>query len=317
MPHDAFVAAIIPSHNSGPFLEKCVQSILAEDRLIDSVIVVDSASVDNAAQEVKRLSSKVDTILLPKDRGISFALNTGIRRAFSKPNVEFLLFMDDDAWVEPGTIRCLVDVLRVRPDIGIISPMQCEYDNDQVDRGFALCLSRSHAVEEIEGLSMPALKLFFCKHLVGATMMIPRRVLETVGLFDENFFLYGNETDLCARVRHWGYAVVAVYGIRAHHRHNVLTPVPSWSRRAMMEKRAEVVLILKDKNRLLKSCIIDVLRLLLQNVRQAIRSRSLRDFRVQLRIGAWLAVRFVPILVRRFKDYRVRSSNSRSGGNRA
>ncbi|HRU04826.1 MAG TPA: glycosyltransferase family 2 protein, partial [Candidatus Brocadiia bacterium] len=148
--------------------------------------------------------------------------------------------------------------------------------------------------------------------VVGATMLLPRKAIERIGLFDENFFLYGNDTELCYRARHHGYEVIVAPDVKVHHRHAGQCAMEPWSRRAIFSQRAMMIRSVKIRNRSLAYGISDCLRSLWNDMRDAINRRSARALRAQLRNALWLCRKLPSIINSRFRDYPLHRTKERT-----
>ena len=142
-----------------------------------------------------------------------------------------MLFLNSDAEVTPGAIETLAGVLDVRPDVGIVGPRTVgENGRIQVSTGADLTPSsewsqrrlvrgvregRPDAVREAESRHGREHEPFWVS---GSCLLARRSALQAVGGFDEGFFLYEEDVDLCARVRAAGWRVVFTPAGTVRHR---------------------------------------------------------------------------------------------------
>lgn len=198
----------------------CLESLEAATRPVaPKVIVVDNGS-DPARFE--RLSRELirrfpDVLLIRNNDNLGYAggNNVGIRRALDD-GAEAICILNNDIFVEPGFLEPLEASLLVSQDIGVVTPLVAEHRNDEVNI-WALGSSvnrRTAAVTRCcEGQRLgdvQARKAFDVDVASGAAMLVRREVFEKVGLLDERFFLYYEETDWCLRVCRAGYRILAV-----------------------------------------------------------------------------------------------------------
>lgn len=163
--------------------------------------------------------------------GFGYGNNYAIRRALrSDDPPELVYILNSDAFPEPDAIEALVSFLRERPDVGIAGSAIYGVDGDphitafrfptlrsEVAASFRLgLLSRVLPESEVPIQPRPD-RTRQVDWLAGASMMIRRQVLEDVGLFDEGFFLYFEETDLCRRARLAGWPTWYVVESRVAH----------------------------------------------------------------------------------------------------
>jgi N-acetylglucosaminyl-diphospho-decaprenol L-rhamnosyltransferase len=151
------------------------------------------------------------------NRGFSAANNQGFRAAAG----EYLLVVNSDAEVRPGAVDAMAALLDARPDVGIVGPRTVGTDGQpQVSFGPELTLrgewsqrrlvrgvreGRPEALREVRDRSSRAQEPDWVS---GACFLGRRSALDAVGFFDEAFFLYEEDVDLCVRVRRAGWRVV-------------------------------------------------------------------------------------------------------------
>jgi len=210
------VTAVIVSYNTRELLLAGLASLRGVTCPLE-VVVVDNASADGSAEAVRAQYPDVYLIASPENGGFSKANNLGIRAA----DAAYVLVLNSDAAVQPGAVEAMVDLLHRRRDVAIVGPRTLSPDGTiQVSFGPDLtpwnelrqrrlvhgvkarrpwALRRAHALASVE--HEPA-------WVSGSCFLARRDVLEEVGLFDEGFFLYEEDVDLCVRVRKAGYRVV-------------------------------------------------------------------------------------------------------------
>jgi GT2 family glycosyltransferase len=140
--------------------------------------------------------------------------NVGIRRALGD-GADYVCILNNDVTVSPDFLAPMLDVLQSQPRAGIATPMICEAQN----RGLVWALGGSldaqagvvHRLHAGEGAAeLRSRDPFPVDVASGAAMLAKREVFEDVGLLDEAFYLYFEETDWCLRARKAGYRVLAV-----------------------------------------------------------------------------------------------------------
>ena len=109
---DYSISVVIPAYNCAAYIERTINSVLAQSLLPDEIIVVDDGSADNTSKVVRRFGDKV--ILIHQDNaGASVARNTGIEAATSK----WIAFLDGDDELVPEKIQLQVENLQEHPDL--------------------------------------------------------------------------------------------------------------------------------------------------------------------------------------------------------
>lgn len=189
------VTVITPCYNQARFVRQAVQSCLEQDYRPLQVIVIDDGSTDDPRGALEGLGGEPVEIISQENRGLPAARNRG----FEAAQGEFIKFLDADDWLAPTLLRRQVEVLRSDPSLGFV---YCDFHRTD-ETGAPL---DERAIRErprrLEGDLLPTLLAggFFPPH----TVMVPRRVLERVGLFDPE--LASNEDyELWMRIAASGY----------------------------------------------------------------------------------------------------------------
>ena len=213
------VSVIVVNWNTCDLLRDCIRSIIEETRASHEVIVVDNASSDGSAEMVAAEFSGVVLIANTDNRGFAAANNQGLRIARGR----HLLLLNPDTIVLDGAIDKMLDWLRRHPDVGCVGCQVLEGPEVIQRTCFADAGPLNHFIEEM-GLTRLAPRIpFFGRHwyqswdrrserevdvVSGMFMLVPRPVLEKVGLLDEAFFIYSEEADWCRRIRKAGWRCV-------------------------------------------------------------------------------------------------------------
>ena len=217
------IDVVIVSYNSRATLRDCVESVRNIPGV--TVTVVDNASSDGSLDVIKDLS--VRRVASARNRGFAFACNLGME--FGK--APLVLFLNPDARIEPVALERLAAVLASEPDVGVVGPLLLEEGAPTPSvRGAqtvgstwaqALFLHRflPRARWANETLRHPAADhgMSYQDWLPGACLLGRRDLLERLAGFDEGFFLYCEDMDLCARVREANFAVRYESGAIAWH----------------------------------------------------------------------------------------------------
>lgn len=203
----------------------CLQSLEAEVEMMpgSKVLVADNASPDGSGVEIARAieargwSSWARVLMLPRNGGFAFGNNAVFVEGRSNPP-DYYWMVNSDTVVRPGAMRALVDFLEANPGVGMAGSRLEDFDGTQQISTFRFpsVLGEIAAAAPIGDVGQKLLSSFViaepaspqprsCDWLSGASLMIRRRTLDEVGLMDENYFLYYEETDLCLRARSLGW----------------------------------------------------------------------------------------------------------------
>lgn len=213
---------IYVNYNSTGCLIKSVDSLLrfehAEDFL--NVIVVDNHSTDQI-HRIKKIFPNIKLILNPKNRGFGSAVNQALTYGSSK----YIILLNPDSIVPKGFIKDCLRFMEQNEQVGIMGPMVLNANGSVQGsaRSFPTPLT------SLFGRNSPITKLFPNNSITrsniltwrcfrnqpievdwvsGACMIVRREAVETVGGFDERFFLYWEDTDLCRRVKDAGWKII-------------------------------------------------------------------------------------------------------------
>ena len=195
------VSVIVPAYNEGEVIGEAIHSLLMMDYPTLEILVVDDGSTDNTADVVRRWESRgggVEVRLVSKrNGGKAAALNTGISQA----RYPFVLCMDADSWMEPGTLRAAMGRFE-DPTVGAVA------GNVKVANRKGL-LARLQALDYIEGLNMPRRAQGF----VAAVNIVPgpvgifrKEALEEVGGYDTDTF--AEDADLTLKLVTAGWKIL-------------------------------------------------------------------------------------------------------------
>lgn len=229
------VTAIIVNYNAGRELERALQSVASECEGLDwDAIVVDNASTFDGAAAVSSFSSRVTVIRNAVNLGFGRAVN----QAVAASNSPLLLLINPDCQISQGALSALLAVLDAEPSCAIVAPRILDPDGtiqgsargdpDMWTGAFgrtgalrgwlpSVPVARRNVVVE-QALASGATSTMV-DWVSGACMLIRAASLRAVGGFDERYFLYWEDADLCRRLRQRGHdiryvpAAIAVHAV--------------------------------------------------------------------------------------------------------
>jgi N-acetylglucosaminyl-diphospho-decaprenol L-rhamnosyltransferase len=209
------VSAVIVSYNVRDLLLKCIASLRADG--VAHIVVVDNASKDGSAEAARRADPGIDVVALDENLGFGSGANRGVARTSSP----YVVILNPDLEVEPGATKALVDVLDRMPDVAVVAPRIETPDGrlypsvrtfpDMVD-------AAGHAFLHFVWRSNPfsrRYKMLDWDHaaacdvdwVAGTHLVVRRTAWDAVGGFDEAFFMYLEDVDLCWRLQRAGWRV--------------------------------------------------------------------------------------------------------------
>ncbi|MFK7777456.1 MAG: glycosyltransferase family 2 protein [Gimesia sp.] len=210
------VSVVIVTFNASTWINCCIESVLNQSVSTIQIIVIDNNSQDDTVEKLDRYGKKITVIHSPGNIGFGRANNIGINKSIEM-GCDYCFLLNQDAWIEPGCIASLVDAAEDNQDAGILSPVQCSYDSNNLHCGF-----QSYLPSQQRQL-LPEFP-FEVNFIQAALWLIPVNTLREVGGFDPVFFMYGEDDDLAARVRNSGRSIVVVPKAIGHHRESQGSP---------------------------------------------------------------------------------------------
>lgn len=210
------VAVVIPTWNGLALLGPCLDALANQTRPADQVVVVDNGSVDGTTGFLVGLAPAVRTVGLATNRGFAGGVNAGIAATAA----DVVVLLNNDAVAEPGWLAALLAVLEAAPaDVGFVSSKLLAPDGRTVE-SVGDFLDSSGAPGQI-GNGEPDDGRFDDVQDVfsgcGAATAYRRTMLNEVGVFDERFFAYYEDVDLCFRARLRGWRGELAPGARVVH----------------------------------------------------------------------------------------------------
>lgn len=195
------VGVVILNYNCRDVLVECVRSVLEQTYPEIAVFVVDNGSEDGSVEAVRAAFSGVNVI--STGRNIGFAgLNIGIRQALLN-GCHFIMYLDSDTKLDACAVSVLADFLEKNPMCGIAGPLHLEFATGRPYFLGSKINQKTLASAPVVPLDLPT----DCDWLGNA--MARRQILQRIR-FDERFFVYYSDIDLCLRVRKAGYRIFGV-----------------------------------------------------------------------------------------------------------
>lgn len=217
------VAIIILNFNGRRYLERCLSSVLASTYPNFEVILVDNGSTDGSASFVRDRFPVVRVIEAGENLGFAEGNNVGIRAT----DAPLIATLNNDTWVEPDWLSHLVRVMESDPRIGTCASKMLFAHQPEVINSAGVCMDavgiawdRLGGVPEAQITEDEPLDVFAA--CAGAALY-RRAMLDDVGLFDPDFFIYLEDVDLSWRSQLRGWRTVYVPQARVYHVHSGTT----------------------------------------------------------------------------------------------
>lgn len=214
------VAVLIVNHDTSAVLQRCLRTLHPALGLGLEIVVVDNASGDDSVEMLRRDFAPVSVLEAKANVGFG----AGVNLAAGHTERDFLLVLNPDCFIEPASIARLAARLDANPALGFVGPRidlesgrpdHACLRNDPDPVGALLYFSRLPRLPMFRG--RPGLNRYSLAHSdydaeqelqagTAACLMIRGADFRAVGGFDEDFFMYGEDLDLCRRLRAAGQA---------------------------------------------------------------------------------------------------------------
>lgn len=213
------IGVAIVHYHAETLLETCLQALLQSQLPPAEICIVDNGSRDGLAWAAT-LDSRIQVVTAPRNLGFGAASNLALQRLRTATHI---LLVNPDVTVAPGTLTAMVDALDEDPSIGAITckvlrpsgalDPACRRSEPTLVNALARYLGLAALFP-----SSPALASYNLTYLdpetahdigsgTAAFLLIRKAALDAVGGFDERFFLYGEDLDLCRRIREAGWRI--------------------------------------------------------------------------------------------------------------
>lgn len=188
------ISVIIVSYNTADLISDCLESVMASRQISCEIFVVDNASRDGSADVVREKFPAARLIANEDNRGFGAANNQALRECTGR----YVIFLNPDTTVEPESFCRMVAFMDANPGVGLAGPKVLNPDGTRQDS--VSFRYPGHRYGEADLGVLPG--DIAC--VLGACQIARTSLLRELGGFDEDFFLYGEDQDLCLRIRKRG-----------------------------------------------------------------------------------------------------------------
>jgi len=209
-----FVTIIIVNWNGEDVIDDCLSSLMKQEYKNIEVIVLDNDSKDRSKQIIKKKFKYVKLIESDKNLGFAEGNNVAVKQAKG----EYILLLNSDTLIMENFLSVLISSFAKNKKIGIVQPKILYKSNSSYKDGtinsIGAYFTSTGFLYYLGYGKNSSISLYSKKKEIfsayGACMLIRRKVIEEVGLFDPDFFLYFEETDFCVRVWLAGWKIVYI-----------------------------------------------------------------------------------------------------------
>jgi len=227
------VAAVVLNWNGWRDTIECLESLLASKRRPSHIVVCDNGSADGSLAFLKQwaaeqaigfelFESPASALAAPyhgatltfiqngENGGFAAGNNVGLRYILERTRAEYCWILNNDAVVSPDALASMLEIAEEDPQAGMVGCTLVNYDDPKtvqaVGGGYIVPLV-CHDTQLGRGRARRAAKSrrIELEHLIGACLLVRSQAIRDVGLMDESYFLYREETDWCIRMRRNGW----------------------------------------------------------------------------------------------------------------
>lgn len=219
------LSIIIVNYKTYILTKQTIESVVYNQYLFDyEIILVDNASKDESIEALSKdfkdlvLENRLKIIENEENLGFAKANNIGIKNA----NGKYILLLNSDTVVAENNLECCLKEMEKDKEIGALG-CKVVLEDGRLDhackRGFPtpkaslyyfLKLDKKNPLKygQYDALHLKEDEEGEVDALMGAFMLMPKKVLDEVGVLDETFFMYGEDIDLCYRIKQAGYKIM-------------------------------------------------------------------------------------------------------------
>lgn len=258
------VSVVVVVHNHEAYITRCLTSLRSLTGVSVEIIVVDNRSDDSSAEVVQRSFPEVTLIVNRRRRRLASNNNRAIRRGHGR----HVLILNPDTEVMPGTVEGMVAFMDEHPDVGVCGPkllfpdgrLQLSCRRFPTVRSTLLRRSplRKLILNSIDDVSNRLNQEYLMADwdhnsiravdwMLGACYMLRRSALDDVGYFDEGYWLYSEDVDMCYRMAKHGWSVFYLPHHQVIHHHQGMADRSFLSRYNIMDYQGMIRFCLKHK----------------------------------------------------------------------
>ena len=216
----AQVTIIVVNHNGTFLLEDCLTSINNQTYTDYEVLLVDNGSTDDSIRSASRILPKIHVMSLCENTGWAKANNLGIRNTDS----QFIVLLNNDTRADPNFLLELVRIVEGNPSVGMVAPKILNFYNPElIDSvgGLVICrdgIAQGKGRGEIDIGQYDQLQEALIPS--GCAALYRKTMFDEIGLFDESFFAYCEDSDLALRGLWAGWLAVAAPRAIVYHKYS-------------------------------------------------------------------------------------------------
>lgn len=219
--NNCHLLVIIVTYNAMQWIERCLESV-KKSSVVSDVFIVDNGSTDGTQDYIKVSYPEFIFIQSEKNLGFGKANNIGLKYALEH-EYDYIYLLNQDAWVKNDTFAKLIDIHKLFPEYGVLSPIQMQANEQYMDVNFAKTVCTydncKNCINDL--FSCRQESVYEAKFVMAAHWLISRDCLSKVGGFSPSFIHYGEDGNYLERVIFHGFKTgIVPYVFAIHDREN-------------------------------------------------------------------------------------------------
>jgi len=226
----ANITVIIITYNAEDYIDSCLNSLLMQEYTNFNILIIDNNSSDKTTDLIRKYIRVREKIILIENQGnfgFSKACNIGIKYALGNLASDCVLLLNQDTMVQKNLLKNLL-FWHERKGTGAYCPKILIRKNNKIwwigSKFFSLGdllknpkLSVSYHIDKEQEDNFFFEEPLEREAITGCALFLPRKLIEDVGLFDERFFMYGEDLDYSLRSKAQGYKLFIIPGAAVYH----------------------------------------------------------------------------------------------------
>lgn len=224
------ISIVVVGYRAQSVLPACFRSVMQQEACSWELIYVENCPENSAITMIQETFPFVICVEAGGNVGFARGCNVGAQKASG----EYVFFLNPDTELKTrDTLKNMRDYMQLHPDVGLAAPLFSDVNDHNeygvIGKDIATHYSGYKEVGDVFQ-SLPGDIAWVC----GAAMIMARAVFEKVGGFDQDYFLYSEDVDLCLRVRQAGFCIVQILKTNVMHRGSESTK--SWGKSGMIDR---------------------------------------------------------------------------------
>jgi len=222
LPQEPSVWALVLHWRGIEYTERCLTSLRGVKNSNFQILLVDNGSEDNDGEKLKNEFPEIEMLRLDTNQGFAGGCNAGMRYCLDK-NADLIWLLNNDTTIPAETLDKLLEIAREYPKAAALGACIVENEADgraktvQARGVIDFTKAKTYLKRDAQGRAVD------CQWLSGSNLLLRADALKLVGLFDETYFLYFEDTELCHRLRLKGWQCILVPDALIAHTGNAST----------------------------------------------------------------------------------------------